>query len=386
MIQFWLDYPLELLNIENFKIEDIKSERYTKILNVVALLTIVVGVTATVLKKNAFYFAIVVLILSLTILIHSTIPRVSNFTATNENIVGNGNSSNAYDTGVYLVEPVEYNASGLNNILSVNKALNFNKGDIIALSSNGKIMETNIVADIQYKIADNTPVIVLSNGIKNNYSKFNTKILKVSDTSPNIVPPPDGNVSIQNANSEFRSDPVSMSMDNYYFSDVTSPSDFNLELSSMGPNGMENSYTYQGPPYGNLRCRNSSLQNPMGTIGIPEYDNPPTMYGTCNVGENDPNGVLNDTAMTRNQEATVSQRVDDLLFHKGNAQAQFAPTAIDTIPNDQQAFAHFCYRNPTNLVNAKYASIFVNDPNKFKLVTRLARATGTENGGAGGGH
>jgi hypothetical protein len=378
MIQFWLDDPLELLNIDNLNIQGVKSERYIKILNVIALLTLVVGLSATVVKKNAFYFAIVVLILSLTILLHSTIPRVSHFT----NVNGNVNTlSNAYDTGVYLVEAVEHNPSGLNNILSVNNATNFNKGDIIAFNVNGNIIETNIVSDVQYKVEDNTPVIVLLNGIKNNYSKFNTKIMKVSDNSPNIIPPPDGNVSIQSANSTFRSDPIGMSMDNYYFSDTTRPSDFNLELATMDIPGLPDSYVYQGPPYGNLRCRNSSVLNPMGTIGIPEYDNAPTMYGTCNVQETGPDGVLNDTTMTRNQEATVSQRVDDLLFHKGNAQAQFAPTSVDTIPNDQEGFAHFCYRNPTNLVNVKYGSIFVNDPDKFKLVTQLARATGTENGG-----
>ena len=89
--------------------------------------------------------------------------------------------------------------------------------------------------------------------------------------------------------------------------------------------------------------------------------------------------------MTTNQEATVSQRVDDLLFHKGNSQWHYSPMPIDTIPNDQEGFAHWCYRSPTNLVNPKYASIFVNDPDKFKLVSKLARATGTENGGGGGG-
>jgi hypothetical protein len=74
-------------------------------------------------------------------------------------------------------------------------------------------------------------------------------------------------------------------------------------------------------------------------------------------------------------------RVQDLLFHKGNSQAQYTPMPVDTIPNDQEGFAHFCYRSPTNLVNPKYASVFVNDPKKFKLVSKLAKATGTENGG-----
>jgi hypothetical protein len=386
MVQFWLDDPLELLNIDNFQISTVKSENYIKILNIIAVVAIGVGVSATVVTKNTFYFAIVVLILSVTILLRSNIPRVSQFT----NTPGGGNNvttvSNAYDTGVYLVKAIEYNPSGLNNILYVNNATNFNKGDIIALSSNGKILETHVISDVQYTVSTNTPVVVLLNGIKNNYSKFTTKILKVSDNSPNIISPPDGNVSIQQSNSFGRSDPLSMSMDNFHFSNTARPSDWNLELSSMGPVGMENSYSYQGPPYGNLTCRHSTLQNPMGTIGIPEYDTPPTMYGTCNVQEKGSGGVLNDTIMTTNQEATVSQRVDDLLFHKGNSQTQFSPTAVDTMPNDQEAFAHFCYRNPTNLVNVKYGSIFVNDPTKLKLVSKLARATGTENGGGGGGH
>jgi hypothetical protein len=122
----------------------------------------------------------------------------------------------------------------------------------------------------------------------------------------------------------------------------------------------------------------------MGTINVTEYDAPPTMYGTCNVAEMK-NGKYNDQIMTENQEATVSQRVDDLLFHRGNSQVMFSPVPIDTNPDNSIAFANFCYNSPTNLVNAKYASIFVNDPEKYKLVSKLAKATGTENGGGGGG-
>ena len=156
--------------------------------------------------------------------------------------------------------------------------------------------------------------------------------------------------------------------------------DWNLELSTMGPNGVPNNYQYQGQPYGNLKCRSSDVNNPMGSIAITDYDEPPTMYGTCNVAETT-NGVLNDTLMTTNQEATVSQRVNDLLFHKGNSQMSFTPMPVDTLPDDQEAFANFCYRMPANLVNPKYASVFVNDPEKFKLVSKLAKASGTENGG-----
>ena len=381
MTEFWLNNLTELFDIDNFDLTGSRTDNYIKILNIVALLTIVIGSVTMILTKNSIYFAIIVLILSFTILIKSNITT-SMFTPT-QNII-DSNLTNSYDTGVYLVRAVNNDINGLNNTIYVNNALNFNKGDIIALNSNGKILETNIVSDIQYTIDEHTPVIILLNNLKNSYSKYTTKILKVSDSSPNIISPPDGNVSI--GKNTFNSDPMVMATRNYPSFKLPNGdrNDWNLELATMGPNGMPNSYVYQGQPYGDLKCRNSNVSNPMGVLQVPEYDAPPTMFGTCNEGEVGPNGILNNTFMTSNQEATVSQRVDDLLFHKGNAQAQFSPVPIDTLPNDQEGFAHFCYRSPTNLVNPKYASIFVNDPDKFKLVTKLARATGTENGGGGG--
>ena len=381
MTEFWLNNLTELFDIDNFDLTGSRTDNYIKILNIVALLTIVIGSVTMILTKNSIYFAIIVLILSFTILIKSNITT-SMFTPT-QNII-DSNLTNSYDTGVYLVRAVNNDINGLNNTIYVNNALNFNKGDIIALNSNGKILETNIVSDIQYTIDEHIPVIILLNNLKNSYSKYTTKILKVSDSSPNIISPPDGNVSI--GKNTFNSDPMVMATRNYPSFKLPNGdrNDWNLELATMGPNGMPNSYVYQGQPYGDLKCRNSNVSNPMGVLQVPEYDAPPTMFGTCNEGEVGSNGILNNTFMTSNQEATVSQRVDDLLFHKGNAQAQFSPVPIDTLPHDQEGFAHFCYRSPTNLVNPKYASIFVNDPDKFKLVTKLARATGTENGGGGG--
>ena len=379
MTEFWLNNLMKLFDIDNFDFNE--GDNYIKILNIVALLTIVIGSVTIILTKKSIYFAIMVLILSFTILIKSNITT-SMFTPT-ENII-DSNLTNSYDTGVYLVRAVNNNPNELNNIIYVNNAFNFNKGDILAFNSNGKNLETNIVSDIQYTVDEHIPVIILLNNLKNSYSKYTTKILKVSDSSPNIISPPDGNVSI--GKNTFNSDPMVMATRNYPSFKLPNGdrNDWNLELATMGPNGMPNSYVYQGQPYGDLKCRNSNVSNPMGVLQVPEYDAPPTMFGTCNEGEVGPNGILNNTFMTSNQEATVSQRVDDLLFHKGNAQAQFSPVPIDTLPNDQEGFAHFCYRSPTNLVNPKYASIFVNDPDKFKLVTKLARATGTENGGGGG--
>jgi hypothetical protein len=381
MTEFWLNDFMELFNTDNF-IFGSKTDNYIKVLNVVALLSIVIGTVTIIITKQPFYFTIVVLVLSLTILLKSNISTTSMFTPTDS--ILNSRLSNSYDTGVYLTKAVNIDQNGLNNIIYVNTAFNFNKGDILAFSNAGRIIETNIVSDIQYTIDTHSPVIILLNNMKNNYSKYTTKILKVSDSSPNIFSPPDGNESIGRNNGT--SDPMAMAVQNYPSFNLPNANrnDWNLELATMGVNGMPDSYVYQGQPYGNLKCRNSDTSNPMGVIQVPEYDAAPTMYGTCNVGELAPNGTLNNNFMTTNQEATVSQRVDDLLFHKGNAQSRFAPMPIDTLPNDQEAFGHFCYRNPTNLVNVKYGSVFMNDPEKFKLVTQLARASGTENGGGGG--
>jgi hypothetical protein len=370
MVQFWLNNPTELINTDNFKGGTIEF------LNLFAVFSVIIGTSLTLKTKNSKFTIITLVILLVTVLIYLTKKAKfkSNFTKTDEL---NTNLSNTYDTGIYLTKAVKYTQDGLNNLIYVNQALNFNKGDIIALSSNGKILESNIITDVQYTTADNTPVVVLLNPLKKDYSKYTTKILKVSDSSPNIITPPDANVSIENANKSYISDPMQMAVENYPKFNLPNAdrNDWNLELSTDVP-GLPNSYQYQGQPYGNLKCRQSDINNPMGVIQVPEYDAAPTMYGTCNVQEDN-----NNNKMTTNQEATVSQRVGDLLFHKGNAQAQFSPVAVDTMPNDQEAFAHWCYRSPTNLVNPKYASIFMNDPEKFKLVSKLARATGTENGG-----
>jgi hypothetical protein len=378
-VEFWLDKFTELINIDNFSfLYDKPEQKKIKLLNLLAVFSIIFGLMYYRKTKNKSYIGVIVLVLSLTVLLRSRKTQ-SSFKSNFGEVL-----SNSYDTGVYLVRAVNgKNTSGLNNTLYVNNALNFNPGDIIALSNGTTIQESNVVTGIQYTVEDNTPVLVLLNPIKNNYSKYTTKILKVSDTSPNIVTPTDPNISIQNSqgsNPLAPTDPMSMAVENYppFKLPNMDRNDWNLELSTIVP-GEQNMYQYQGQPYGNLKCRESTLNNPMGTINVTEYDQPPTMYGTCNIGEDN-----NNYKMTSNQEATVSQRVDDLLFHKGNSQTQFSPMPVDTLPSDQEAFAHWCYRNPTNLVNAKYASIFVNEPEKFKLVSKLARATGTENGGGGG--
>jgi hypothetical protein len=388
--QFWLNDITQLINPNNLNfLNKSGNQRNIMLLNLISGLAIIIGTGCLIKTKKKIFISLVILVLSLSIFIKVFFLSesfksvgVSRFTETvspeRERPI-NSKLSNSYDTGVVLVRDINGdNPSGLNNALYVNQAFNFNKGDIIALSTNGAILETCIIEGIQYTTDSNTPVIILLNPLKNSYSKSVTKILKVSDSSPNIVVPPDPNLSIQQSGGG-SGDINKMAVANFpkYTLPNLNRNDWNLELATYGPS--EPTYEYQGQPFGPLKCRTSNVSNPMGTINVTEYDAPPTMYGTCNVQENN-----NDYKMTTNQEATVSQRVDDLLFHKGNAQAQFSPVAIDTLPNDQEAFAHFCYRNPTNLVNPKYASIFVNEPDKFMMVSKLARATGTENGGGGG--
>jgi len=384
MVQFWLDNITFLISPDNFKFNGVsQSQAYIQKLNIVALIALVIGLVLSFRKKNVTYFGGAVVIMTLTILIKS------NMTSSFTNVSNVSQLDSAFDTGAFLVRNVSQNdPSGLNNSLYVNQVLNFNKGDIIALSTNGNILETNIISDIRFTLDKGEPVLILLNSLKGNYSKYTTKILKVSDAAPEIISPPDGNISIQASQNNGTSngyngtsDPLEMAVRNYPAFNLPNQNrfDWNLEQSSMIP-GTDPSYVYQGQPYGDLKCRTSTVNNPMGTINVTEYDQPPTMYGTCNVAEMT-DGVLNDTFMTRNQEATLSQSVNDLLFHKGNSQMVYSPMPGDTLPNNQTAFANFCYNSPTNMVNPKYASIFVNDPAKFKIVTKLAKATGTENGG-----
>ena len=388
MIPFWLDNIGSLIDTKNFNMDNLnQSQKKIQMLNIVASLSLITGLILAFKKKKVFYFGGAVLVMAVTILIKSN-TKISTFT----NVDANTLLDSAWDTGAFLIKTANQNdPSGINNKLYINQATNFNKGDVIALSNGNQILETNIVSDVQYTLEQGMPVLILVNNLNGTYPKNSTRILKVSDAAAEIVPPPDGNLSIQSANNGFletgykgTSDPMEMAVQNYPSFKLPNQNrfDWNLEQSSMIP-GTTPTYVYQGQPYGSLKSRDPTVQNPMGTINVTEYGAPPTMYGTTNVGETI-NGKSVDTIMTENQEATVSQSVNDLLFHRGNSQMMFSPTAVDTLPDNRAAFANFCYNTPTNMINVKYASVFVNDPDKFKTVARLAKATGTEGRGPGG--
>jgi hypothetical protein len=373
MVQFWLDKFTDIFSLENFDFLSKKegSNNYIKVLNLVALLSIIVGLSLSIKTKKPLFFGISIIILSVTILIKtSLIAKFSNV----ENI---DVLTNAFNLDIMLTHPVET----MTNKLYLNNTFNLNKGDIIALETPGKPTETHIVAGVATGNSNEQYILTAENTIQS--YPIGTKIYKVSNSSPNIISPPDGNRSIRLAGPRGSpSDPESLairSFPNDYSLPDHSAYDWNLENSTLVA-GNAPTYVYQGPEYGNLGRRSPTIQNPMGVVNIPDYDSAPTFFGTVNVGDFT-NGVSNTTIMTDQQEATLSMRVQDLLFHKGNSQAQYTPMPVDTIPNDQEGFAHFCYRSPTNLVNPKYASVFVNDPKKFKLVSKLAKAQGNENGG-----
>ena len=374
MPQFWLDNFLDLFSIDNFKLND-----SVKIYNVLSLIVIIIGFILVFKTKKTMYFGITVIVLSIIIVIQKSTSR---FTQVSSEL--NGPVSNQF----YLNTKLLRNAAVGATRVYVDNSFNIKPGDMLLLD-NGINSETVLVVNVSISQEDNYPVILFYTPLKNNYSINNTKIFKVSNVQSDTIPPPDGNMSISNSNNSYVSSPEQMALNrapNVVPLNNGNRSDINLELASYKGPG-ETSYQFQGPPDGPLRCRKSTINNPMGTVNVTEYDAAPTMYGTCNVGDTTvlPDGrtVSNDYLMTDNMESTVSMRVDDLLFHKGNSQSRFSPMVVDTIPDNQEAFAHFCYRSPTNLVNPKYASIFVNDPEKFKLVSQLAKATGTEGGGPG---
>ena len=85
MIQFWLDNFIDLFKVDNLKFDSNKSQNYIKILNIITLLSIIVLTVLTIMKKKSVYFAVLVVIMSLTILIKSNI-NYSYFTHTTSDL------------------------------------------------------------------------------------------------------------------------------------------------------------------------------------------------------------------------------------------------------------------------------------------------------------
>lgn len=331
MVKFWLDDFKDIVSPDNFELND-----RNKVLNVISLFIIIVSLLVSLKTKNEFYFGAGFIILSILIIIHNKMQyfsenRYSSVFYNNTNDPGNVSSS---DTNTILTEDSVVNDSRV----SVNNIENLYPGDIVLL--NGPTNETNIIGSVNG--VDNT--VIFRNAFKNNYPK-GTQLSVIKSVRPQIISQSDPNMSIEGSKG------------------FTNP-----------PNGKKE-YSYYSPKVDNLSCRYPMQNNPMGNIGIEEYDERNKYYGSCNENPG------NNESMTDLYESGVSQRINDVIYHRGNSQSRFTPTAVDTVPNAQDQFAMFCYQNPGNLVNPKYASVFVNDPEKFKLVASLAKATGTENGG-----
>jgi hypothetical protein len=335
MVKFWLDDFKDLVSPENFELND-----KNKVFNVVSLFIIIISLLVSLKTKNEFYFGAGFIILSILIIIHNKMQyfsenRYSSAFNGNNNIINNSTTI-TNNNNVILTEDSVPN----DNKIMVNNTQNFYSGDIIEFVSGNNNNESNIVGSVNS--VDNT--IILRNYLKNTYLK-GTPVNVIKSVRPQIISQSDPNMSIEQSKG------------------------------FINPPPGKREYSYYSPKTDNLTCRYPMPNNPMGNIGIEEYDEMNKYYGSCN---EDPKN--NDT-INHLYEAGVSQRINDVVYHRGNSQSRFTPMAVDTVPNAQDQFAMFCYQTPGNLVNPKYASVFVNDPEKFKLVASLAKATGTENGG-----
>ena len=103
MTQFWLNNFSELINMKNFSFMNTSlnsnSENHIKILNLVSILSIIIGLSLFFITKKPIFIGMVIIVLSLTILIKSNLKVNSSFTKVNK-------LSNAFNTGAYLIKNV----------------------------------------------------------------------------------------------------------------------------------------------------------------------------------------------------------------------------------------------------------------------------------------
>jgi hypothetical protein len=355
MADFWLNKPTELVNVDNF---NFKENKKIKILNVLTLLSLVLGIILVLKTRNKNYFVFSCIVVILIIFYYKNTSTFSSET-----------KSLNFELKIVLLKSVsETNADNpKNNKIFVSNNDGLKEGDVIVLQDSVGNSQTNIISDVIVS-PESSLMVLFRYPITFNFQPNMTKFFKVGSANPQILSPPEGNISI-GKNDEPREQPSS------YLNTMstTDRHDFNLEQSTYFQDGYPGA---QGPPDGPLKCRQPTVDNPMGVLNLDDYGKKPTMFGTCKA--DNPETIK---AMETTVEYNIPQRVNDILFHKGNSQQRFTPMPVDTLPNQQDQFAFFLYQNPTNLVNPKYASIFVNDPEKYKLVAKLAKATGTENGG-----
>jgi len=348
MVQYWLNNLSDLFSIENIK----GKLNHTKIMNGISLILIIVFINMYIKTKDIKQLMYLVLSITLLSLLHYSQPTEQ------KNQLKESFAQVLQDQQQEQI-PVKLttNANKADSYIFVNNN-HFKPSDILTLNGDKYVIDSIN----NYTEPVNGIVIELKPTLKRNYPS-GTIVNNYSETSK--------------SNFEITGDDFGEKTNKFVLNDLNynQREDRNYEMSTTGLSSPETKtmYRFQGPPDGPLKCRPSSESNPAGTINVTEYDSQPTMYGTC----------VDEPQMINNIELNVSQRVDDLLFHKGNSQMKYLPVPGDTLPNNQEAFANWCYS--ANKLNPKYASIFVNDPDKYKLVVANAEATGTENGGGGSG-
>lgn len=352
MVQYWLNNLPDLFSVENIK----GTPNHTKIMNVISLILIIVFITVYINTKDIKYLVYLVISIGSLSILHYSQPK---------QLINNVKESFTNN----LLDNL------LNNFKQIELTANANEGDSYIIINNNKFKSGDIIVikDDKYiidslnEMEDSSNIIIeLKPNVKHNYPSGTV----VNNYHPNST-------GTKSNFDEIIGDDFGEKTNKFVLNGLNynQREDRDYEMSTMGLTSPTTNtmYRFQGPPNGPLECRSSTTLNPAGTINVTEYDSSPTMYGTC----------VNDPEMVINNESLVSQRIDDLLFHKGNSQMTYLPVPGDTLPNNQEAFANWCYSG--NRLNPKYASVFVNDPDKYKLVAANAQATGTENGGGGGG-
>ena len=98
------------------------------------------------------------------------------------------------------------------------------------------------------------------------------------------------------------------------------------------------------------KCKNSILKNPHMNVLISDYHDEPKRDSAC-----DPNDENIKENINEYHNENLYKNIDD-LYDKKNSQRQFYTMPVTTIPNDQQAFAEWCYKPPPS-GNCKYNGV-----------------------------
>lgn len=94
--------------------------------------------------------------------------------------------------------------------------------------------------------------------------------------------------------------------------------------------------------YQKATCRKSNIENPFKNPPITDFNN-----GDHPVACNDDDSKMNDILINKNFDANLYRDIEDLYDVK-NSQRQFYTVPVTSIPNNQKAFAEWCWGNTEN--------------------------------------